>query len=107
VKIKWQGKSHYHATWEIADSLAGYKGWRKLENYVRKVVEQEYYARTDPNTTLEEIEALNLDRERDRDALAEFVIVERVIAHSDDNGMREYMVKCKCYCLGCMMVTGW
>jgi hypothetical protein len=73
----------------------GQKGYRKLENYIRKIVETDYWVRVAPTTTREEIEAMDLDRERDRDALAEYVIVERVIAHRDEllRG-RQYMVKC-------------
>ncbi|KAI5800115.1 SNF2 family N-terminal domain-containing protein [Geopyxis carbonaria] len=93
--IKWQGKSHYHSTWETSESLQGYKGIRKLDNYMRKVVEADYWVRTNPTTTREDIESMDLDRERDRDALAEHVIVERVIAHRDENPYREYMVKCE------------
>jgi chromodomain-helicase-DNA-binding protein 1 len=76
------------------DNLAGQKGYRKLENYIRKVVETDYWVRVASTTTREEIEAMDLDRERDRDALAEYVIVERVIAHRDEELGRRYMVKC-------------
>lgn len=61
---------------------------------MRKVVEADYWIRTNPTTTREDIESMDLDRERDRDALAEHVIVERVISHRDNSPNREYMVKC-------------
>lgn len=86
--------SHYHATWETAENLAEYKGIRKLDNYMRKVVEQDYYTRMNPNTTREDMEAMDLDRERERDAIAEYVIVERVIGHQDLDGVQQYMIKC-------------
>lgn len=86
--------SHYHATWETAENLAEYKGIRKLDNYMRKVVEQDYYTRMNPNTTREDIEAMDLDRERERDAIAEYVLVERVIGHHDLGGIQQYMIKC-------------
>ncbi len=44
----------------------------------------------------EEREKWNLDRERDADALNDYVKVERVIAaQEDDDGQTEYLVKCK------------
>lgn len=86
--------SHYHASWETAENLAEYKGIRKLDNYMRKVVEQDYYTRMNPNTTREDMEAMDLDRERERDAIAEYVIVERVIGHQDMDGVQQYMIKC-------------
>lgn len=95
VQIKWQGKSHYHASWETPESLVGYKGLRKLDNYMRKVVESDYWTRMNPSTTREDIEAMDLDKERDRDALEDYVVVERVIAHRDDDSGRHYMVKWK------------
>lgn len=63
---------------------------------MRKVVEQDYYTRINPNTTREDIEAMDLDRERERDAIAEYVIVERVIGHQDVDGGQQYMIKCLC-----------
>ncbi|KAH8148692.1 uncharacterized protein LAJ45_07403 [Morchella importuna] len=93
--IKWQGLSHYHATWELYENLVDYKGIRKLDNYMRKVVEQDYYMRISSNTTREEIEAMDLDRERERDAIAEYVIVERVIGHQNHGEGLQYMIKWK------------
>lgn len=99
LQIKWQGQSHYHATWETAQGLAGQKGFRKLENYIKRVVETEYRMRVSKSTTREELEALDLDRERDRDALDEYAKPERVISHQDNKLGREYMVKCMSPCL--------
>lgn len=43
----------------------------------------------------EEREKWNLDRERDADALNDYVKVERVIGmQEDDEGEAEYLVKC-------------
>jgi chromodomain-helicase-DNA-binding protein 1 len=44
----------------------------------------------------EEKEKWNLDRERDADALNDYVKVERVIGmQEDDEGETEYLVKCE------------
>lgn len=57
---------------------------------------EDYLARAHTVTTREDIEALNLERERARDALVEYSHVERVIGEqTDDEGNLEYMIKCK------------
>ena len=44
----------------------------------------------------EEKEKWNLDRERDSDALKDYVHVDRVIGmQNDDEGEIEYLIKCK------------
>ncbi|KAG9920985.1 SNF2 family DNA-dependent chromodomain-containing ATPase, partial [Aureobasidium melanogenum] len=47
--IKWQGKAHYHATWEPWTELTSVRGFRRLENYYRKVVEAEQFLVQDPD----------------------------------------------------------
>lgn len=71
--VKWQGKSYYHATWEDAAYLGTVRGHRRLENYYRKVVLQDVYFATDPDVQPEEKEKWMLDRERDADALLDYV----------------------------------
>jgi len=61
---------------------------------MRKVVLADYWIRTNPSTTPEEIEQLDLKQERRREENAAFHIVERVIAHRDLDTGRQYMVKC-------------
>ena len=53
----------------------------------------------DPDIPPEEKEKWSLDRERDADALNDYMKVERVIgAREGDEGETEYFVKCKvCY----------
>lgn len=49
----------------------------------------------DPDIPPEEKEKWNLDRERDADALVDYVKVERVIGmQEDEDGDTEYLVKC-------------
>lgn len=50
--------------------------------------------RADQNTTREDIEAMDIDRERERDALADYVIIEKVIGFREQDGASEYFVKC-------------
>ena len=93
--IKWQGKSHYHATWETTASLTGYRGFRRLENYHRKVVMEDLYMSRNADVLPEEKEKWMLDRERDADALLDYTKVERVIGVRDGEEGTEYFVKWK------------
>lgn len=51
----------------------------------------------------EEKEKWILDRERDADALVDYVKVERVINMQDDNGEVEYYVKCTVLPIYCLL----
>lgn len=62
----------------------------------------------DKDIPLEEREKWSLDRERDADALNDYVKVERVIGmQEDDEGEIEYLVKCMilCQCCRCLLLT--
>ncbi|KMU90848.1 chromodomain helicase hrp1 [Coccidioides immitis H538.4] len=93
--IKWQGKSHYHATWETDESLVDCRSNRRLDNYVRKLLIQELSFMKDPDMIPEEKEKWNLDRERDIEAIEDFKLVERVIGSRKVAGVTEYYVKWK------------
>ncbi|KAI4715982.1 SNF2 family DNA-dependent chromodomain-containing ATPase [Aureobasidium sp. EXF-10727] len=93
--IKWQGKAHYHATWEPWTELTSVRGFRRLENYYRKVVEAEHFLAQDPDVAPEEREKYTLDRETYLDALDDYMKVERVIGEQVGNDGREYYVKWK------------
>ncbi|SZE99733.1 unnamed protein product [Blumeria hordei] len=93
--IKWQGKSHYHATWETTTSLTGMRGFRRLENYFRKVVLEDIFMSSGTEIPPEEKEKWMLDRERDSDALLDYTKVDRVIGSRDVEEGTEYFVKWK------------
>jgi chromodomain-helicase-DNA-binding protein 1 len=93
--IKWQGKSHYHATWETTTSLTGMRGFRRLENYYRKIVLEDIYMSRGVDIPPEEKEKWMLDRERDSDALVDYTKVERVIGTRDGDEETEYYIKWK------------
>ncbi|KAK4101689.1 hypothetical protein N658DRAFT_51637 [Parathielavia hyrcaniae] len=94
--IKWQGKSHLHNTWETTETVAGFRGFRRLENYYKKTVEYELGLKFggDENSP-EQREQWLLDREREEEALADYTMVERVVAERDGDDGREYFVKWK------------
>ncbi|KAJ1657301.1 ATP-dependent DNA helicase Hrp3 [Dispira simplex] len=79
-RVKWQYWSHLYDTWETFDFLSQCRGAKKLSNYVKNVVEADYYFRMDPATTPEDIEQRNIQQELERDSLAQHVVLERIIA---------------------------
>ena len=93
--IKWQGKSHYHATWETAESLANCRSVRRLDNYIRKILLEEIRLNNDVDIPPEDREKWNLDRERDVDAIEDYKHVERVIGMREGEEGMEYLVKWK------------
>ncbi|PWY81934.1 hypothetical protein BO70DRAFT_292423 [Aspergillus heteromorphus CBS 117.55] len=93
--IKWQGKSHYHATWETVESLADCRSTRRLDNYIRKVLSEDIRLKTDEDVAPEDREKWNLDRERDVDAIEDYKQVERVIGMREGDEGTEYLVKWK------------
>jgi hypothetical protein len=104
-QVKWQGKAHYHATWERNSTLASCRGIRKLENYFKRIISFDIdmmrgYTINDAGEkepiAPEEKEKWSLDRERDADALMDYKKVERVIGcQQGENGNTEYYVKCR------------
>ena len=93
--IKWQGQAYYHATWETADSLANCRSLRRLDNYIKKTLLEDYRIRSDPDVAPEDKEKWILDREQYIDALGDYTKVERVISASATDEGTEYMVKWK------------
>ncbi|KAL1306662.1 hypothetical protein AAFC00_005335 [Neodothiora populina] len=91
--IKWQGQAHYHATWEPWTALTSYRGYRRLENYYRKIVQEEQALLQDPDVAPEEREKWILDRETYLDALADYMKVEKVIGSREGDDDTEYYVK--------------
>ncbi|EMT65255.1 Chromodomain helicase hrp3 [Fusarium odoratissimum] len=93
--IKWQGKSHLHDTWETFQDIRDYRGYRKVENYFRKVIEYEVDIRVGDDIPPETKEQFFLDRERDEEAFEDYTKVERVVAVRDGEDDTEYLVKWK------------
>ena len=92
--VKWQGRAHYHATWERNATLASCRGIRRLENYFRKIVLDDVHMHHDEDVPPEDKEKWSLDRERDIDALNDYCKVERVIgAWTNEDGSTDYLVK--------------
>jgi len=87
--IKWKGYSHIHNTDETYSFLKGFKGFRKVENYVVKVwtVEQAYHhpapgAAWQPSR--EELEQYEIDSERIKEVLESYKVVERILDQKEE-----------------------
>ncbi|KNE95794.1 hypothetical protein PSTG_10855 [Puccinia striiformis f. sp. tritici PST-78] len=98
--IKWQGYSHLHATWESYEFAKQYRGFKKLENYIKNVWTPENLIHSDPKYTDEDREAFMIERNRTREQVEGYKIVERVIANRDaqptldiDHDHVEYLCK--------------
>ena len=50
-KIKWTDASHLHNTWEKYQDLKLFKGFRKLDNYIKQFIIYDDEIRNDPLTT--------------------------------------------------------
>lgn len=95
-QVKWQGKAHYHATWEPYGSLLAFKGQRKAENYFKKVILEDLRLERDGNMSPDEKETRILQRENDADAVDDYTKVERVISLKEDaDGNIKYYIKWK------------
>ncbi|KAI4224265.1 MAG: hypothetical protein L6R36_004798 [Xanthoria steineri] len=94
--VKWQGKAHYHATWESYGSLLEHKGQRKAENYFKKSILEDLELERDEDMSPDEKEQRLLARESNSSAVEDYTKVERVISmREDDDGGIEYYIKWK------------
>lgn len=96
-KIKWSDSSHLHNTWETWETLKGFKGFRRVENYIKQYVLMDREIRSDPLTTKEDIEAMDIERERRRDEQEEYTQVERIVdsARIEVDGQSQLQYLCK------------
>ncbi|KAK9325799.1 SNF2 family N-terminal domain-containing protein [Lipomyces orientalis] len=97
--IKWQGQSHLHNTWESYEDLTGLRGSKRLDNYIRQSVILDAQIRADSSTTQEDIEAMDIERERLRENFEEYKTVDRVVSSERVNlngsSQLRYLVKWK------------
>ena len=97
--IKWKGSSHRHDTWERKSDLKDFKGYRKVDNYIKKCSAEEDYR--NQLTTPFELEQFNENLEIEKSLLDDYKILERVIATrevepgymNNVNGGTEYLCK--------------
>lgn len=74
--VKWLGWSHIHNTWDTAEDLKFFKGFKKLENYMKTVkAHQEWRLTASP----EELEPIDIAREVQREQRETWTKVDRVL----------------------------
>lgn len=95
--IKWNGVSHLHNTWEKYEDLAGLKGLKKIDNYIKVVIILSYEIRSDPSITREELEQIHLERERKVGEIGEYKRIERIVdsrrEYVGETGELQYLIK--------------
>ncbi|KIJ49638.1 hypothetical protein M422DRAFT_161169 [Sphaerobolus stellatus SS14] len=90
--IKWKGYSHLHNTDETYEFLKRYKGLKRVDNYIKHY--KAYQAKLKlPGLTPEDIEAIQIEKERERQDLEAYKIVERVVSQREIDGDVQYFVK--------------
>lgn len=94
--IKWKGWSHIHNTWESEISIKEQKvkGIKKLENYIKKEKEIEYWR---SYAGPEDIDYFECQLELQQDLLKSYNFVDRIIAQvSKPDGGVDYLCKWEC-----------
>lgn len=84
-----------HDTWDKYEYLKSFRGFRKLENYIRNHIYAEQSFRANSETTKEEIEQKDINISRRRDEIQDWQTVERIIAARGSPPNIEYFVKWK------------
>ncbi|ORY08127.1 hypothetical protein K493DRAFT_250596 [Basidiobolus meristosporus CBS 931.73] len=87
--IKWKKYSHLHNTWDKYEYLKGFKGIKKLDNYIRNIVLEDQYMRMNPETSREELEQHDINMEIERDMLKDYKTIERIIASRESEPSEE------------------
>ncbi|SJX62144.1 probable CHD1-transcriptional regulator [Sporisorium reilianum f. sp. reilianum] len=100
--VKWKGYSHLHDTHETYDFLKRYRGFKRVDNYIKSVFQREKLLRSDPHASREDIEALQIEKERQAELIESFKTVERIIAERNNPANKDiayphlaYLVKWK------------
>lgn len=96
--IKWTDESHLHNTWETYESIGQVRGLKRLDNYCKQFIIEDQQVRLDPYVTAEDIEIMDMERERRLDEFEEFHVPERIIdsqraSLEDGTSQLQYLVK--------------
>ena len=91
--VKWRGRSHINNTWESQSSLGAMEelgGCRKLQNYQKKLSQQNNWRRT---ASLDEVEYQEIELQRDRQIRASYTDIQRIFAERRRTDTVQYFVK--------------
>lgn len=87
--IKWKNYAHIHDTHELYDFLRPYRGFKKVDNYIKFVWTPQQAFLKDKTKTKEDLEALEIEKEKVRDSLETYRTVERIIAQKNHSPTKE------------------
>eukprot|EP00466_Bigelowiella_natans_P016680 jgi/Bigna1/40547/e_gw1.44.10.1 len=88
--IKWKGTSHLHNTWVVESEVRQLKGYKRLQNYIKKQDQYERWMRT---LHPEDREQENVEREAKKALQEAYTRVDRIVAErEDESGLIEYFV---------------
>jgi chromodomain-helicase-DNA-binding protein 1 len=91
--IKWKNFSHLHNTDETYEFLKRFRGLKRVDNYIKAYKAWQSRLAV-PGLSREDVEALHLTKEREKEDLETFRTVERVISHRETiDGDMEYFCK--------------
>ncbi|KTW27006.1 hypothetical protein T552_02498 [Pneumocystis carinii B80] len=100
--VKWKNHSHLHDSWETYDNLKKFRGWKKVDNYIKQYIDLDKQIRENPTTSSEYIEAMDIESERRRNLLVEYQTVDRIVSSRivksckfDEHPHTEYFCKWK------------
>ena len=87
--MKWKTYSHIYNTNELYSFLKSYKGFKKVENYIAKIwaVNQAYHHLVPDavwKPSREELEQYEIDKERIKDMLESYKVVERILDEREE-----------------------
>ena len=91
--VKWRGRSHLNNTWEsqaTLEAMKELKSCRKLQNYQKKLSQQNTWRKT---AGLDEVEQLEVQRQRDRQLRESYLDIQRVFGERRKGDTTEYFVK--------------
>ncbi|TFL01506.1 SNF2 family N-terminal domain-containing protein [Pterulicium gracile] len=90
--VKWKGFSHLHNTDELYEFTKRFKGFKRVENYVKNYrIYQQQLNR--PRLTSEEKEILLFEKEKEQEDWEAFKTVERIITHRQSDAGEDYFCK--------------
>ncbi|GJQ12734.1 hypothetical protein GpartN1_g4525.t1 [Galdieria partita] len=80
--IKWRNRSYRHCSWHMLDELKSFKGFKKVQNYIKKVNHLKELLAS-PYVAPEDKEEELLRVEMERNLIREYTKVERIVAQRE------------------------
>ena len=96
ICVKWQRRAYRHATWEAVATLENLGGFKRVQNYMKKVEERERTRMILRQQGAEDLENLDVEAEMELQLVEQHKRVERVVGEMEGSyGESAYLVKWK------------